>query len=103
LPACSCLSLLPAQPVDPSYYLPQDVQYNAAVPTPLAFLGWQVGEWHVSHDLLVSYMRELDRVSDRIEIEPYARSYEGRPLMLLTVTSARNRADLPRSRKTTAA
>jgi hypothetical protein len=90
------VSLLPAQSVDLSYYLPKEVQYNAAVPTPEAFLGWQVGEWHVSHDLLVSYLRELDRVSDRIEIEPYARSYEGRPLMLLTVTSARNRADLPR-------
>jgi hypothetical protein len=90
------VSLLPAQSVDLSYYLPKEVQYNAAVPTPQAFLGWQVGEWHVSHDLLVSYMRELDRVSDRIEIEPYARSYEGRPLLLLTVTSQRNRASLPK-------
>ncbi len=85
-----------AQSVPLSYYLPQDVQYNPSVPTPEAFLGWQVGDWHVSHDLLVSYMRELDRVSDRMEIEPYARSYEGRPLMLLTVTSTQNRTNLPR-------
>ncbi len=72
------------------------------MPTPEAFLGWQVGDWHVSHDLLVSYMRELDRVSDRMEIEPYARSYEGRPLMLLTVTSTQTAPICPGSKMNTA-
>ncbi len=77
-----------------TYYLPQDITYNTQIPTPQSFLGWQVGEWHVSHDLLVAYLRELDRVSDRISLEEYARSYEQRPLLLLTVTGATNRAKL---------
>ena len=75
-----------------SYYLPQTVQYDASVPTPKQFLGYQVGEWHVSHDQLVGYMRKLDEVSDRITIAEYGRTYENRPLLLLTVTSPANHA-----------
>ena len=43
-------------------YLPA-IQYNLAIPTPAQYLGYEVGEWHVSHDQLVGYMRELDRLS----------------------------------------
>ncbi len=33
-----------------TYYLP-DLDYNPAITTPEEFLGWQVGDWHISHDL----------------------------------------------------
>ncbi|MCB1037108.1 MAG: hypothetical protein KDD47_24990, partial [Acidobacteria bacterium] len=33
-------------------YLPQGMAYDAAVPTPQSFLGFEVGEWHVRHDQL---------------------------------------------------
>ncbi|MEM8906307.1 MAG: M14 family zinc carboxypeptidase, partial [Bacteroidota bacterium] len=82
-----------AQRVDLSYYLP-DQNYNPAVPTPESFLGYQVGEWHVGHDQLVAYMYELARVSDRISIREYARSYERRPLVLLTITSPNNHSNI---------
>ena len=36
-----------------SYYLPQNVTYNKNIPTPQQVLGYEVGEWHVSHDQLV--------------------------------------------------
>ena len=42
-----------AQKVDLTYYLPQDNSYNENIPTPESILGFQVGEWHVSHDKLV--------------------------------------------------
>jgi zinc carboxypeptidase len=74
---------------DLSYYLP-DVSYNTAVPSPADFLGFDVGEWHVSHDQLRYYMEALAKSSDRVRIEEYARSYENRPLLLLTITSERN-------------
>ncbi|MDJ1470111.1 M14 family metallopeptidase [Xanthocytophaga flava] len=77
-----------------SYYLPQHVSYNSEIPTPESFFSWQVGEWHVSHDQLVSYLREVDRISDRMTLEIYARSYEGRPSILLTVTGSSNRTNL---------
>ena len=32
-----------------SYYLPQNVTYDAKIPTPQKFLVYQVGEQHVNH------------------------------------------------------
>ncbi|WP_421891460.1 M14 family zinc carboxypeptidase [Marinoscillum sp.] len=75
-------------------YLPQDVNYDLAIPTPEEILGYEVGEWHVSHDQLVSYMRELARVSDRIALQEYGYSYEHRPLMVLIITSPENHVNL---------
>lgn len=76
--------------VDLSYYLPDSVRYNPAIPTPKSIIGHEVGEWHVSHDKLVQYMRALDQASDRITIEVTGQSHEGRPLLLLTITSPTN-------------
>ena len=78
-----------AQSNDLSYYLP-DVSYDSAVPSPAEFLGYDVGDWHVSHDQLRYYMEALAKSSDRVRIEEYARTYENRPLLLLTITSERN-------------
>jgi len=74
---------------DLSYYLP-DVTYDERIPTPKEFLGHEVGEWHVTHDKLYFYMKELAEKSDRIVMTEYARSHEHRPLVYLTVTSPKN-------------
>ena len=80
-----------------TYYLP-DWSYDPAVPTPAQYLGYEVGEWHVSHDQLLGYMRELDRVSDRITLREYGRSHENRPLVCLTITAPANHARLEQIR-----
>ncbi|WP_035078403.1 M14 family metallopeptidase [Anditalea andensis] len=77
------------------YYLSNEYTYNPAIPTPEDVLGYQVGEWHVSHDQVVMYMKELAAASDRVTIEEYARSYERRPLLLLTITAPTNFAKIP--------
>lgn len=76
-----------------TYYLP-DIPYDPAIPTPETFLGYQVGEWHISHDLQVAYMKALDAASPRITLTEYARSHEGRPLLYLTITSEKNHGRL---------
>ncbi len=78
-----------AQDIDLSYYLP-DITYDQSIPTPLEFLGHEVGEMHVTHDKLYYYMKELADRSDRITLTEYARSHEKRPLIYLTVTSPSN-------------
>ncbi len=83
-----------AQKVDLSYYLPQDTSYDKNIPTPESVLGYQVGEWHVSHDKLAEYMKALAKTSDRISIENRGTTYEGRPLLLLTITSPKNHQNL---------
>jgi len=79
---------------DTAYYLPDNVTYNPDVPTPASYLGFRVGEWHLRHDELVSYLKHLANTSDRLVLEEYARSYELRPLLLLTVTSPQNHRNL---------
>ncbi|MFZ4544674.1 MAG: M14 family zinc carboxypeptidase, partial [Saprospiraceae bacterium] len=72
-----------------SYYLPNQ-NFDKNIPSPEQFLGWQIGEWHVSHDQVIAYMRELDRLSDRITIQEYGKTYEQRPLMVLFITHPDN-------------
>ncbi|MCW1953780.1 MAG: M14 family metallopeptidase [Flavobacteriia bacterium] len=96
-----CLSLFGStlfaqQTVDLNYYLPQGVSYDTAIPTPQEVIGHQVGEWHVTHDKLVQYMTTLAAASDRISIENRGTTFEGRPLLLLTVTSPENHSNINR-------
>lgn len=76
-----------------TYYLP-DLAYNPDITTPEEFLGWQVGDWHVSHDLQQAYMRLLASQSDRMVLEEIGRTYEDRPLLNLIVTTPANHAKL---------
>lgn len=72
-----------------TYYLP-NISYNADIPTPEAFLSYQIGEWHISHDQQLMYMKALAAASPRVQLTEYGRSYENRPLVYLTITSEAN-------------
>ena len=87
-----------AQQVDLNYYLPKG-NYNSQIPTPKSVIGHEVGEWHVTHDKLVEYMKALAASSDRISIESRGVTFEGRPLLLLTITSPENHKNLENIRK----
>ncbi|MEO2281328.1 M14 metallopeptidase family protein [Pseudoalteromonas pernae] len=69
-----------------SYYFDEDIQFDPKVPTPSSVLGYEVGEWHVRHDQLVYYMRELAQHSDRVNIQTIGYTHEQRPLVMLTIT-----------------
>ncbi len=85
---------LAAQKKPLSYYLPDNIVYNKNIPTPEEYFGFQIGEQHVSHDQLVSYMKELDRLSDRITAKMIGRTHENRPVMSLTITSPENHGNI---------
>ncbi|MFT5230566.1 MAG: hypothetical protein ACI825_000435 [Planctomycetota bacterium] len=76
--------------VDLEYYLPSDVTYDKNIPTPEQVIGHQIGDWHISHDKLVQYIYAVAAASNRITIEDRGETFEGRPLLLLTVTSPTN-------------
>ncbi len=82
-----------AQSVDLNYYLP-DIPLNEAISTPEEFLGYQVGDWHVSHDQLHYYMKHVASQSDRIVINEIGRTHENRPLLNLIITSPENHSKL---------
>ncbi|WP_149275173.1 M14 family metallopeptidase [Pareuzebyella sediminis] len=85
--------------VDLEYYLPSDISYTTSIPTPKEILGHEVGEWHVTHDKLIYYMQQLANSSDRISIENRGETFEGRPLLLLTITSPKNHENIDRIQK----
>ena len=84
--------------IDLSYYLPPGITYDPNIPTPESIIGHEVGEWHVTHDKLVYYMRAIAAASDRITIEETGTTHEGRPQLLLTVTSPANQANINKIR-----
>ncbi len=82
-----------------AYYLPTEVTYDPKIPTPQQVLGYIPGEWHVSHDQIVNYMNVIAASTDRITIENRGKTYEGRPLLLLTVTSPANHSRIDEIRQ----
>lgn len=76
-----------------SYFLP-DISYDHSIPTPEQLFGYQIGEWHLSHDQLLAYYRLLDEASDRITLHEYARSHEQRPLIYMVITSKNNQENI---------
>ncbi|HEX4958889.1 MAG TPA: M14 family metallopeptidase [Lacibacter sp.] len=82
-----------------SYYLPTSVTYNSNIPTPKQIVGHEVGEWHITHDRLVSYMKTIDASSDRVQAIVTGTTHEGRQQLALFITSPSNHARLEEIRK----
>lgn len=82
--------------IDLAYYLNDLDSYNQSIPKPSDYLlnNKEVGSSHISHDRLVQYMYALAEASDRITIENRGRTFEGRPLILLTISSKKNHKNL---------
>ena len=67
---------------------------QAQVPTPAAFLGYELGDRFTRHHSVVDYAKALAEVSDRAVWQPYGRTSEYRELGLLVVTSEANQSRL---------
>jgi len=60
-------------------------------PSPQAFLGYPLGERFTTHDKIVAYFKEVARTApDRMHLEQYGTTYEGRPLLLAYIASPEN-------------
>ncbi len=85
---------------DLKYYLPDSVSYNPAIPKPKDVIYHEVGEWHVTHDRLVNYMKAVATAApDRIKLETMGLTYESRPQVLLIITSPKNHQRLEEIRQ----
>ncbi|WP_448517986.1 M14 family zinc carboxypeptidase [Rhodoflexus sp.] len=82
-----------------SYYLPDSVKYNPAIPTPESVLGYKFGAWHMTHDQMVYYFRALAAASDRVKVDEFGHTYEGRPQLLVIISSAKNQSNMENLRQ----
>jgi hypothetical protein len=60
------------------------------VPRPDAFLGYSLGTRFTHWDRIVSYLEQMAAASPRVKMWEYGRTYEGRPLMLVAISSPAN-------------
>ncbi|WP_088341838.1 M14 family zinc carboxypeptidase [Robiginitalea sediminis] len=77
------------------YFLEQFEPYREEVPSPEAFLGYGIGEYHTRHDRIVHYLQTLAEKSDRAQLEVYGYTHEKRPLVILRISSSQHLANLP--------
>lgn len=76
------------------YFFGEGDAFDPRIPTPAEFLGYEIGTHHTRHDQIVAYLKELARLSDRASYQEIGRTFEHRPLAVLTITSPENQAAL---------
>lgn len=67
---------------------------NKVIPTPAAFLGYELGEQSTYYSSIENYIKELSKISNRLKLVPYGKTYENRTLYLLVFSSPENLANL---------
>jgi hypothetical protein len=72
---------------------------SGAIPTPDELLGYKLGDRFTPWDHILGYFTELTKRSNLISVDQFGQTYEGRPLVLATITSAKNRAALDQIRR----
>jgi Zinc carboxypeptidase len=65
-------------------------QLDPAIPRPDSVLGHPLGARFTNWDRIVAYLEALDAASPRVTMWEYGRTYEGRPLKLLALSSPEN-------------
>ncbi len=88
---------LVASPVVSAQDLPQagqDVPQagTGELRSPADFLGYGLGDRFTRHEQVLAYAEHVAAHSDRVDMEPYGKSYEGRDLVLVYVSTPDNLA-----------
>jgi hypothetical protein len=71
----------------------------SAQQSPAEFLGYELGEQFTPHHRVMDYVRHVAEHSDRVVVQPYGVTYEGRELMVAYVSSPAHIASLDAVRR----
>ena len=81
-----------------NYFYPNKGSFDASIPTPEQFLGYAIGEQHTRHDRIVAYLKELDRLSDKVSFEIIGETFEHRAQVVAIFSSPENHKNLEQIR-----
>ncbi len=81
-----------------NYFYPNKGNFDASIPTPEEFLGYAIGEQHTRHDRIVAYLKELDRLSDKVSFEVIGETFERRAQVVAIFSSPENHKNLEQIR-----
>jgi hypothetical protein len=73
--------------------------FDERVPRPETVLGYPLGNRFTHWDRMVDYLEKVAAASPRVKMWSYGRTYEGRPLELLAISTPENLARLEEIRK----
>ena len=76
------------------YFLEKFGPYSDNIESPEEFLGYEIGDQHTRHDLILAYFKYLSSVSERANLINYGKTHEGRSLVLLSISSSENLKNL---------
>lgn len=90
-----CVALSFSASAQSDYFYPTaSAAMNPAIPTPEKFLGYAIGSQHTRHDKIVEYLKELSKVSKRIQYQIIGETYEHRQQIIAIFTSPDNHQKL---------
>ena len=73
--------------------------YNAEIPSPADFLGYELGDDLTEHHLMVNYIHKLQELApERVKVEKIGDSQERRPMYLVIISSPENMENLEQHR-----
>ena len=75
-------------------YFPKGHVFSAQTQTPEDYLGFEIGDWHITPAALTGYMRTLAENNKRVSIEKIGYSHERRELSHVYISSPENIANL---------
>ena len=81
------------------YFLENFGPYDENIQSPEEFLGYEIGDQHTRHDLILAYFKYLSSISEKADLITYGKSYEGRILTLLSISSTENLKNLENIKK----
>lgn len=81
-----------AEPHDKSAILTAKSDTNLLSPS--QFLDYPLGQWHLRHDQINFYLKQLARESNKVSIEKSGQSHEARQQLTAVISSAKNQARL---------
>ena len=95
------LSLIWIQPLSAqnAYFFPKATALDPKIPTPEQFLGYPIGTYYTRYDQVLAYLRQLEKLSDRVHLESLGKTYEQREQVVLTITAPSNYAKLEQIRQ----
>jgi hypothetical protein len=82
-----------------SYFFPKAKALDSKIISPEQFLGYPIGSYYTRHELVVAYLRELARQSDRVHVQTIGKTYEQREQVIVTITAPANYSRLEQIRQ----
>jgi hypothetical protein len=64
--------------------------YDPKVPTPASVFGYEIGDRFTPNRLVIRYIERVAAASPRVKVDTVGRTFEGREMLIVTVSSERN-------------